>query len=203
MSNIFDPTRALPVDENEERDEMDDFMASLDAKAKKFKQAMIADAFREYSNYAKAERKKLVEFALSEVTKAIEEARPAMVAEIVASISAECEKVGVVVAKCSEAQAKLEEAIAKIKTAPSPELSFGVTDMIVDRIKEDIGAVRQEMAAMESRSISTGDQRQADHQALIDAVNAAIRSIPTPERPASFTIERDDYNKITRVVPVY
>jgi hypothetical protein len=43
-------------------DDMDDFMASLDAKAKKFKQAMIADAFREYSNFAKAERKKLVEF---------------------------------------------------------------------------------------------------------------------------------------------
>jgi hypothetical protein len=181
-------------------DDMDDFMASLDAKAKKFKQAMIADAFREYSNFAKAERKKLVEFAMEQVAKAIEDSRPALVASVTEAITAQCDKVAALVSQCTEAQDKLEKAVAAIKSTPT---AAPVSMEGLDDLTSSVREIRRELNDIESRRISSGDQRQAEHQALMDSVMKAIKSIPTPQRPVSFTMKRDDYNRVTDVVANY
>jgi septal ring factor EnvC (AmiA/AmiB activator) len=137
---------------------------------------------------------------MEQVAKAIEDSRPALVASVTEAITAQCDKVAALVSQCTEAQDKLEKAVAAIKSTPT---AAPVSMEGLDDLTSSVREIRRELNDIESRRISSGDQRQAEHQALMDSVMKAIKSIPTPQRPVSFTMKRDDYNRVTDVVANY
>lgn len=190
MSNIFDPARAVPVDEEDDTDEISNFLDSIERKARSFKSKAIEDLFKAFVAQAKAERVALVEHAVKQCTDAMVEERTALVDAVGSAVDASCDKMCAEIGKMMDVADEEDDA----PLPPAPTISPADISKISDEVAAVADSLKAEIAVIERA-------RAADRAAIADALTAfAPKPVPPapvpPKKTWIFTItKRDEWGR--------
>ena len=200
----FNPDRAVMVDDDLESDELDSILPQMDAKMKKFRAQIIADAFKEWAASAKAERRQLVDTAMEKCAEMMEKERPLMVQAVATELRSSYDRLRTFTDKIAASHEKMEKTMKDgLSKASQPSLT---RQMVAEEVATALAEFKASMAteqatkeAQEGRAMEEGNGAKP-HEHMAAMIEEAIKRSMPKRGGWTFKVVRDRYNKIEDVL---